>query len=385
MRATLKEELQKYDRSLPILKELEDYLLATASLAQIRIGWHCHLTEITAAAARVLARAGAKLYLSECNPNTTSDAAVEFMQQLGVDVYLGGGSCEQVLNQRPLIISDTGLVLTQAYLRSLHKSNDRFLFAASEITTSGISILRELQDVPFPVININSGKLKGHIENFHGVGDGVIDALTQLTEHDWCDRQATVIGYGPVGAGVAHYLKRAGCEVRVYDSNPVQQLIAHFDGYAGQSIEEAVTQSDLVVTATGQSNVIHGKHWQQARDGLLVLNVGHWSTELDLSSLKKQSTSVQAVNPYLERYELAGGRHVLIATEGNPVNVVMLTGSAEPTLIHLTTEILCMDSLIQLHQAEQTLGLGEVALPQEVEKQASLLALQALKTISLKT
>jgi adenosylhomocysteinase len=385
MRDILKDELEKYNFALPILRELSAHLTSQGHLKNQVIGWHCHLTETTAATAQVILQCGARLFMSECNPHTTNSAAVAYMQELGAQVFLGDDSCQQVLSHKPLILADTGLVLTRAYLESSLGQSEKYVFAASEITTSGITALAEIEDVGLPVVNINHGQLKRYIENFHGVGDGVVDALFELTGRIWAGRRASVVGYGKVGAGVASYLRRMGVSVWVVEEDPVKRLIAHYDGYMVSDLSRAMRESQLIVTATGVSGLISRHQWMEAADGLLVLNVGHWSTELDLPALETMAKSQRMVLPHLKEYKLPGDKRVLVVAAGSPANVVLLSGSPEPTLIHLTTEVLCMDYLIKLHQsggAGAPLSKGEVALPAEVERQASILALQALQLIS---
>ncbi len=381
MRSSLQQELAKYNFALPIMNKLADYLHDNNNLHEQTIGWHCHLTEITAAAAEPLLRSGAKLLLSECNPDTTNAEAVAYMQSLGAQVFLGSGTCQSVLSQRPAVISDTGLVLIRAY-ESL-RNGESFVWAANEITTSGITALSRMKTVSLPVIDINSGFLKTHIENFHGVGDGINDLLAQLTGRLWSGRKAAVVGYGSVGSGVASYLKRLGANVSVVDNNPVKQLIAHYDGYSICNLVQALQESELIVTATGCSNLITRQHWEATTAGTLFINVGHWSTELDIAALRQLSTETQESMLHVRRFDMVNGRHVFVVADGGPANVVLLSGSPEPTLIHLTTEILSMNFLLGLRKAGSTLSPGITPLSEEVEQQAARLALLALNMSNL--
>jgi adenosylhomocysteinase len=374
MRGTLQEELAKMSFALPVMPLLAEHLKREGSVEGKKIGWHCHLTEITAAAVLPLIEAGAQLFLCECNPETTNQDSVEYMRSLGAKVY---SSCEDVLAARPLIISDTGLVLTRAYEAS--RGTEKYIFAGSEITTSGITAAQSLPSLSLPVFDINCGQIKTYIENYHGVADGVMDLLAQLTGRVWAGHDVAVVGYGIVGRGIAAYLRRAGAGVTVVEIDPVRNLIAHYDGYRLSGLDQAVASCSLLVTATGSENLIRKEQWNAARDGTLFVNVGHWASELDIDGLKSLASSNRQYAPFLNEYTLPSGKRIYVIAEGGPANVVTLSGSQEPTLIHLTTEILCMNYLLKLEASGTAPDARVQPLPAEVERTAAELALQALK------
>jgi adenosylhomocysteinase len=364
-----------YSSCLPVLDRLSDFLGDKSALKGVRIGWHCHLTEITAVAATVLVKTGAHIHMSECNPDTTSEPAVKYMRSLGLEIHTGASSTAKVLSAKPQILSDTGAELISAYLESGGSS----VFGASEITTSGITRLRFLPKLSLPVIDINSGKLKTAIENFHGVGSGVVDALKQLSGQLLAGHCVTVIGYGRVGAGSAHYLKREGAAVTVVESDPVRALSAHYDGFRLGKLQEALASAEVVVTATGCPGVLSDEQWHWCKDGAMIMNVGHWANELDLNALKKIA-SAHKVGEHLQEFRFSGkqAKSIYIAANGSPANVAMLSGSPEPTLIHLTTELACMNYLTQLLSSKRVLGPAILTIPPEVEELTARLALAAL-------
>jgi adenosylhomocysteinase len=279
------------------------------------------------------------------------------------------------LQHRPFILSDTGLALISTYI----SQHDRWVYAACEITTSGISRLRNINPLPLPVININAGCLKQVIENFHGVGDGIVEALSKITGRSWINQKCTVIGYGPVGAGCARYLRQAGLTVSVVDINPIAQLSSHYDGFVVNTLEDALPESKLIVTATGIEKLLTREQWQLCADQVHVFNVGHSNQELDLDSLKEICSASEQISPHLDKYTLANGqKSIYVATGGHPVNVVLLSGSTEPTLIHLTTEVLTWNFLAKSHQQDISLPAQELLVPRQVEQQAALLAVKAL-------
>lgn len=372
-------EITKIACFFPILDELHSYLVEDGKLSGITIGWHCHLTSLTAISAKVILNSGAKLFLSECNPATTDQLSVEYMKALGAHVYTGESSCKQALAANPSVISDTGFVMLENYLQDLKDTKNSKVVGACEITTSGVTRMREkYSEVQLPVININAGRLKSYIENYHGVGDGVVESLARLTGRSWAGSKATVVGYGQVGAGVAHYLARIGVQVSVCESDAVQSLIAHYDGYPSCSLSEALAQSDLLITATGIHKLLTKDHWQKAKDQLLVMNVGHWPDEVSPEVLTELSSSIKPVSEHLSEYTIERNgttRRIFLATGGSPVNVAMLTGSPEPTVLHLATEILCMNYIVK---SGDKLPKGEIAIPAEIEECASKLALRAI-------
>lgn len=383
--AKIEEEIERFSFAFPILQNLDHYFSSSNFLSGAKIGWHCHLTSITAATVKVLLKAGAKLYMSECNSATSDHPSIEYMRHLGAQIFLGADSAQQVLNEKPYVISDTGFVLTEKYLRDFAGS-EPFLYAGCEITTSGIQKMHALENLDFPVININDGELKTLIENFHGVGDGALEALFRITGRMWAGRSVAVVGYGRVGAGVASYLRHTGAVVSIVENDPTRRLVAHYDGFSTRTLSSALSTSELLITATGRHALIRAELLNDFRDGLVLMNVGHWAEELDLLSIKQACQSHLQVREHLEQFEMptknAAGegstRRLFVIGGGGPANVVMLAGSPEPTLIHLTTELLCMNHLLQLKAEGQTLAPGEHAVPRAVQSQASLLALKSL-------
>lgn len=378
--ASLEEELERYAFSFPILNNLAEFFAREGKLEGKRIGWHCHLTGLTAAAAKVLLQSGAKLFVSECTAATTDWAAVTYMKQIGASVYQGFDSPRKVLDNRPEVTSDTGFVLTTEYLKDVEAGNN-YVFAGCEITTSGVHRMREQAQLPLAVLNINDGELKALIENYHGVGDGVLEALFRLTWRVWAGRAVSVVGYGRVGAGVANYLRRTGATVFVVEVDPIRQLVAHYDGFGLMDLHSALSSTELIVTATGSRGVIGAEQLPMLRDGAVLMNVGHWAEEIDMPAIRQAAKAQKPVAKHLEEYTLTNGdaqRKIYVIAAGGPANVVLLSGSPEPTLIHLTTELLCMNYLAGLKDRQVVIKPGEHAVPKEVERRASILALQCL-------
>ncbi|PZM82689.1 MAG: hypothetical protein DKT66_11895 [Candidatus Melainabacteria bacterium] len=376
------EKLPELMELFPLMEKLGKHLKQNETLNGVKIGWHCHLTQLTLLTAEALVEGGAVLFLSEVNPATTDDDAVNAIRALGAKVFVGESSPEKVLEESPQLLTDTGFVIIDKYLSMTPAERPKSVIAASEITTSGIEKLRKIKDLPLPIININGGLLKARIENYHGVGDGVVDLMRRLTGRSLSGLHSVVVGYGAVGSGVAYHLRKEGGIVNVVDSDPVRRLIAHFDGFSVNDLLTSLRNADVVVTATGQRQIIGETHWQAARDGAIFMNVGHWPEELDMNALRKLATKVDDLELKTQRFYLDGAagsdkqKRIYVVADGNPANIVLLTGSVEPTLIHLATEALCLSYLAK-HGA--SLGHGEHLVPYEVEQNSSILALEALR------
>lgn len=374
------EKLPQLMELFPLMEILGKHLKKEGSLKGVKVGWHCHLTQLTFLTAKALVDGGAKLFLSEVNSATTDDEAVESIRNLGAKVYCGSDSPEKVLQHSPQVLTDTGFVIIDRYLSMKESERPSSVIAASEITTSGVEKLRACKNLPIAVVNINAGLLKARIENFHGVGDGVVDLLRRLTGRSLSGLNAVVVGYGPVGSGVAFHLRKEGGLVNVVDNDPVRRLIAHFDGFAVKELMASLEDADIIVTATGKKNIITEPQWHASRDGAIFLNVGHWPEELNLAALANMSASVDQLELETKRFNLKnaknGQKRLYVVAEGNPANIVLLTGSVEPTLIHLATEALCLS---YLSKHGRSLAPGEHLVPYEIEQNSSILALEALR------
>ncbi len=386
--------IEEITRFFPLLDLVSKKLKETGALQDIRLGWHCHLTEQTAVAVKAATDAGARVLLSECNPATTSDGAKSIMESYGARVFCGPNAIADLLSFEPQVLSDTGLVLIENYLRAQKVGEIGSVLAAQEITTSGIATLDRLIDegvkLAIPLLDINAGLLKERIENYHAVGQGVVEGLARLIGRSMTGACALVVGYGAVGSGVAHYLRRDGLNTTVCEGDPVRRLIAHYDGFATfGSLDHSVPQLahfDLIVTATGKRGLLGGNHWATMKDGVVVANVGHWREELDLEALAKLSKGHVRLNEHLERFVLsdsgqASERKIYVLTDGDPVNVVLLTGSPEPTLIHLSTELLALGFL---SQNAHLLKPGKQSLPGSIEREVARLCLHAIGKADLK-
>lgn len=364
-------DLAKLDAFFPILPTLGNRWAQSRPWEGITVGLHLHLTTLTLALVRELVLGGGTWVVSAANPATTDMGVVTYLRSLGVEVHSGGGVKDGVsatVAAEPLLFADVGFALGEALLHA-----GALPRAGVEITRSGITRLRAAGPVPFPIMNINDGQLKPAIENRRGVGEGLWPGFTAVTGMHLSGRQVAVLGYGPVGAGVASFARAAGASVEVVETDAPRRLIAHYDGFPTPSTTAALGRAQIVVTATGARHTLNALALSQLRDGAVVLSAGHGGDEIALDWLRTEAESIDNIGVRVVRYRLGDGRHITVLGEGNPLNIVLNSGSPEPVLLHFAVLGLALEWL-----ARNGAPAGELALPPGIEADAAQVALAAL-------
>jgi adenosylhomocysteinase len=364
-------ELGRIDTFFPILSVLGNRWAAARPWEDRTVALHLHLTTLTATVVRELVLGGGRWIVSAANPATTDPGVVAFLRDLGVEVYSGGGvrtGIEATVDADPELFADVGFTLGAALIAAGRRPR-----AGVEITRSGISRLRGLGPLPFPVLNINDGRLKPAVENRHGVGEGLWQAFTSLTGAHLAGHRVLVIGYGAVGAGVAAYARAGGAAVEVVDIDPVRRLIAHYDGFPTPDTADAVRRAQVLVTAGGARHSLPLALLREARDGAILINAGHGADEIDIDGLRAEAEAEDQVGPRVVRYQLPKGPRLVVLADGNPLNIVMNSGSQEPVLLHFAVLGLGLEWL-----ARAEVSPGEVALPAAIEAAAAEVALAVL-------
>lgn len=359
----------------PILPRLGNRFAGARPWQGVTIGLNMHLTALTGALVRELVLGGGTFVVSAASPATTHSATVAMMRSLGVQVFTGGDLADrhlQVLDAQPQLIVDVGFELIQTLLTKRPQQAST-LRVAIEASRSGIVRLREQASLPFPVVNINDGRLKRAVENRHGVGEAIWQAVAKLTGMHLSGRRVAVVGYGSVGCGLAAYARAAGMSVEVVEADPVRRLFAHYDGFPTPSLTDALGRVGIVVTATGGAGALSMDHIAAARGGLVLLNAGHGGDEIDVKGLRQAAASIDHIGDQVVTYTLQGGSRVTVLGDGYPLNIVLNSGSPEPVLLQFALLGLAMEWVIR-----SELPVGEVAIPPKLESEAAVFALDAL-------
>jgi adenosylhomocysteinase len=271
-----------------------------------------------------LKEAGAEIILGACNVDSTDDVAAAYAASKGMHVY-GWRGMSQVDYQENLAIvrsfeadylCDMGGELCQAYLDKIPPVK-----GAMEATTTGLHVLNQ-HILPFPVFNWNDIPLK-YLHNRYHVGETVWPAFNQLTGMSLFGRRVLVIGFGPVGQGIAERARALGAAVYVADLDPVRLLKATHYGCEAVSLEEGIKRCHIIVTATGINGVLHKEMLEKVRPGVILFNAGHSNREIDIDWLYQQPT--QRMKAHIERFDV-GNSYLFLLAQGSLLNLAAGVG-----------------------------------------------------------
>jgi len=290
-----------------------------------RLAFWWHITVQNVIPLLALKKSGAEIIVGACNVDSTNDAAAAYVVSQGIRVYGWQGMSQSEYKENLVIVRgfeadylcDMGGELIVAYL---DKSPP--VKGALEATTSGLNLLQN-HKIPFPVFDWNSIPLKDRLENRFHVGDGVWPAFSHVTGLGLFGRRVLVIGYGPVGKGIAERARNLGAIVYVADINPIRLLEARYHGCETLSIEEGLAHCHIIVTATGVEGVLGKKHLCQVRPGAILFNAGHSNREIDIDWLFHQPH--QRMKAHIERFNI-GKTHLFLLAKGSLLNLAAGAG-----------------------------------------------------------
>jgi adenosylhomocysteinase len=324
------------ERHMPVLVKLRDMYSGKRPLEGVRISASLHVTKETAVLVRTLQAWGASVSLAPCNPLSTQDDVAAALVEDGVSVFAWRGMSSdeyfwaiRVVGSRdPDIVMDDGSDLHV----TLHEElGDRALkvWGGTEETTTGVIRLRALEKAGrllYPVIAVNNARTKYLFDNRYGTGQSTVDGILRATNMLLAGKTAVVAGYGWVGKGVAMRLRGMGARVIVTEVDPVRALEAVMDGFEVMPMARAASIGDILVTATGNRDVIRAEHMLEMKDGAILANAGHFNVEVSVEDLERISVSGRTLRPYVEEYVLKNGKRLYLLAEGRLVNLVAAEG-----------------------------------------------------------
>ena len=369
-------EIDRINSFFPLMTRLGNRWARSRPWEGRVVGINAHLTTLTAALVRELSLGGGEWVVSAANEATTDLRVVELLRGQGIAVHTGGDLRNRhkgLLDHHPDLIADVGFELLGTLLDHRAEQAEE-VQAAAEITRSGITRLRSRGQLPWPVVNLNDGLLKNNVENRRGVGEAVWTSVRNITGTHLSGRRILVVGYGPVGQGVASSAKAQGAMVEVYEVDPIRCLMAHYDGFATPELTAGLEEVEFVVTATGSRHAITAEHLKGLTNGVVLVNAGHGADEIDIEGLRAAASEGIEIGDNCTRYRIGKGPWLSVLGGGNPLNIVTNAGSPEPVLLHFAVVGLALEWLA----TETPDRCGEIPIPRALEDDAARLALSAL-------
>ncbi len=334
-----RKEIELAEAEMPGLMSLREEYKNEQPLKGARIAGCLHMTIQTAVLIETLQALGAEVTWSSCNIFSTQDQAAAAIAAAGTAVYAWKGMneeefewcIEQTLffgeDRKPLnMILDDGGDLTNMVLDK-YPELAAGINGLSEETTTGVHRLYERVKngtLPMPAININDSVTKSKFDNKYGCRESAVDAIRRATDVMLAGKRVVVCGYGDVGKGTAASFKGAGSIVTVTEIDPICALQAAMDGFEVKKLENVVGNADIVITTTGNKDIVRGEHFEAMKDKTIVCNIGHFDNEIDVAWLNTNATKDE-IKPQVDKYDL-NGKDIILLAEGRLVNLGCATG-----------------------------------------------------------
>ncbi len=336
-----RKEIKLAEAEMPGLMSLREEFGATKPLKGARIAGCLHMTIQTAVLIETLVELGAEVTWSSCNIFSTQDQAAAAIAAAGVPVYAWKGMNEEEFDWcieqtlfafeggKPLnmILDDGGDLTNMVFDRYPELTKD--IKGLSEETTTGVHRLYERMKngtLVMPAINVNDSVTKSKFDNKYGCKESLVDAIRRATDTMMAGKVAVVCGYGDVGKGSAASLRGAGARVIVTEIDPICALQAAMDGFEVKRLESVINNVDIVVTTTGNKDIVQGQHFEAMKDKTIVCNIGHFDNEIDMAWLNNKygSTKIE-IKPQVDMYTI-NGNDIIVLAEGRLVNLGCATG-----------------------------------------------------------
>jgi adenosylhomocysteinase len=374
-------------REMPVLRLIRERFERERPLEGLRLAACLHVTSETANLAITLKAGGAEVRLCGSNPLSTQDpVAAALTRTFGIPTYAVKGEdsaryyshIQSVLDFQPQITMDDGADL----VAELHKGRQDLLetvIAGTEETTTGVIRLRAMARdgaLRFPIIAVNEALTKHLFDNRYGTGQSTIDGLIRATNVLIAGRTFVVCGYGWCGRGLASRAAGLGAHVVVTEVDPTRALEAVMDGYRVMTLEEAAPEADIVITVTGDINVIDRTHLEALKDGAIVANSGHFNDEINLAALDELSAEVTNPRQFVQSHRLHNGNTLHVLAEGRLLNLAAAEGHPAAVMdMSFANQALCAEYVARNHE---TLALGVHDVPTEIDRQVAQLKLKAM-------
>ena len=386
-----RKEITLAEAEMPGLISIREEYGPSQPLAGARIAGCLHMTIQTAVLIETLVELGAEETWSSCNIFSTQDHAAAAIAATGVPVYAWKGMTEEEFDwcieqtlfafsdgQSLNMILDDGGDLTNMVLDDFPELVGN-IKGLSEETTTGVHRLYDRVKngtLTMPAINVNDSVTKSKFDNKYGCKESLVDAIRRSTDVMMAGKVAVVAGYGDVGKGSAASLRGAGARVIVTEIDPICALQAAMDGYPVKRMETAIPEADIVVTATGNKDIVEGRHFEAMKDKTIVCNIGHFDNEIDMAWLnEKYGHTKDEIKPQVDKYTL-NGNDIIVLAEGRLVNLGCATG--HPSFVMSNSFSNQTLAQIELWTNSENYDNDVYVLPKHLDEKVAMLHLKKL-------
>ena len=385
-------EINLAEAEMPGLMSLRKEFKGKKPLHGARIAGCLHMTIQTAVLIETLIELGAEVTWSSCNIFSTQDHAAAAIAETGVPVYAWKGMNEEEFNwcieqtlffgkdKKPLnMILDDGGDLTNMVLDD-HPELVKEIRGLSEETTTGVHRLYDRMKngtLPLPAINVNDSVTKSKFDNKYGCRESAVDAIRRATDLMLAGKRVVVAGYGDVGKGTAASFKGAGAIVSITEIDPICALQAAMDGYEVKKMSTLIPNADIVITTTGNKNIVTSDYFLSMQDKTIVCNIGHFDNEIDMAWLNKNyGHSKEEIKPQVDKYTLEDNKEIIVLAEGRLVNLGCATGHPSFVMSNsFTNQTLAQIELWNNHKKYKN---KVYMLPKYLDEKVAMLHLDAL-------
>ncbi|WP_415275619.1 adenosylhomocysteinase [Candidatus Pelagibacter sp. Uisw_116] len=381
-----RKEISIAESEMPGLMALREEYSGKAPLKGARILGCLHMTIQTAVLIETLVELGAEVRWSSCNIFSTQDHAAAAIAKAGIPVFAWKGETEEEAvwcirqtiegkkDWKANMLLDDGGDLT-AMMHNDYKNLLNEVKGVSEETTTGIKALNKMEKdglLMIPAINVNDSVTKSKFDNLYGCRESLVDGIRRATDVMMSGKVAIVAGFGDVGKGSAASLRQSGARVMVTEADPICALQAAMEGYEVVLMDEAISKADIIVTATGNIDIVTADHMRNMKDRAILCNIGHFDNEIQVEALKNYKWT--EVKPEVDEIELVDGKRIILLAKGRLVNLGCATG--HPSFVmsaSFTNQVMAQIELWHNHKNYEN---KVYVLPKSLDEKVAMLHLK---------
>ena len=381
-----RKEISIAESEMPGLMALREEYSGQNPLKGAKIIGCLHMTIQTAVLIETLTELGAEVRWSSCNIFSTQDHAAAAIAKAGIPVFAWKGETEEEAiwcirqtiegkkDWKANMLLDDGGDLT-AMMHGDYKNLLAEVKGVSEETTTGIKALNKMEkdgSLMIPAINVNDSVTKSKFDNLYGCRESLVDGIRRATDVMMSGKVAIVAGFGDVGKGSAASLRQSGARVLVTEADPICALQASMEGYEVVLMDEAISKADIVVTATGNIDIVTADHMRNMKDRAILCNIGHFDNEIQVEALRNNKWT--EVKPQVHEIELPSGKRIILLAEGRLVNLGCATG--HPSFVMSASFTNQVIAQIELWKNYKNYENKVYVLPKHLDEKVAMLHLQ---------